>query len=115
MVRIRREEIFKSLLESWRVRHQVAQRDGRAECWWDFEVKIIVDVAIKVEFSLLHQLHHGGPGKEFRDGARTKERVIYRHRLLAICIREAVSTREQDIAVLHDEHHCSGNIVLLKL
>ena len=45
------------------MRHDVAQRDGTVRTGRYFEVQVIVDVVVEVEFALLYELHYGSPGE----------------------------------------------------
>ena len=62
-LRIRNNDVADFFFKSARVRHQVAQGDGLGKRRPNLKIEIAVHIGIQVEFSLLHQLHHGYPGK----------------------------------------------------
>jgi hypothetical protein len=45
------------------VREKLPKRDRIGICFRDCEIEVTIGVAIKVEFALLDQLHHGCGGK----------------------------------------------------
>ena len=56
---VRHEEIFQRLLESARMREQLPQGYRLWIRFRDWEIEVIIDVAVEIELALLHQLHHG--------------------------------------------------------
>src|SRR5262249_9017546 len=56
---VRDEEILQCFLESARVSKQLPERNMLWIRFWDCEIEVIVNVAVKVELALFHQLHHG--------------------------------------------------------
>ncbi len=76
--------------------------------------QVRVDVGIEVDLSLLHELHHGRPGEEFR-GRSDAEECCIRHN--GRPVREiviSVSFSDDKPAVLHDCDGRPGNVVLGK-
>jgi len=108
------EQLLQRLLETRRVCHQVLHGDGLAEGRGDLEVEIVVHVAVQVDFALLDQLHHSGPGEGLGDGTRTEERGIDGDGLPSLYLGIAIAFGEKHLAVLHDGDHCARDVIALQ-
>src|SRR6267378_4242473 len=104
------KQVLDGLFQSGTVSHDVTEGGGLAECGRYFEVDVTVDVAIEIQFSLLYELHHTRPGKEFGNGARAKQRVFRRDGNLLFVIGVAVAFREERFAVLDYGDDSAGDV-----
>src|SRR5947208_1841933 len=97
------------------MRQQILQRDRLAKSVGDFEVKVIVNVAIQIQLALLVQLHRGGPGKELRYRTWPKQCLFRRDGCLLRHVGETIAFRKQDPSILHDRDGSAGDVFSLKL
>ena len=61
------KKLFLSLLKSRSVGHDVAQRNGLGISLRNFEIEVVVDVAIQVKLAQLDLLHNSGPIEQLRN------------------------------------------------
>ncbi len=98
--------------ESRRVRHDVSHRDRLTVKGRNGEIEIAVDVDIQVDLALFHELHDCRPGEQLRDRPWPKHgrRRIYRLTRSYVCI--PVAPLSQNLSILDDHDHGTGNIGL---
>src|SRR5262245_5341827 len=109
------KEILGGFRESRCVRQNVAQRNRLGKRVRNLEVQIIVYVAIKVEPALLHELHHGSPGKELRNGSWAEKGVLWRNRPLGRDIGVSISSGEENLSVLNNCNNRARDVATLEL
>jgi hypothetical protein len=92
------------------MRHQIAHGDGLAEFPGNLEIEIIVHVAVEIDLARLHKLHHGRPGKRFRDGARPEHRLIGNDGAALGNVGITVTPSKQDLPVLDDDEYSARDV-----
>ena len=111
---IQGKDVLETLLKAAAVIHQIQQRDGLAAGRGDFEIQVVIDIAIQIELALLHQLHDRGPRKQLGRGADPGQDLLGVHGNLAGHIGVAVAGLEKDFAVFDDDDHGPGDIAVLE-
>ncbi len=111
---IQGDDVLQPLLEAAPVVHQVKEGDRLATRGRDFEVQVVIDIALQVEFALLDQLHDCRPGEEFGRRADPGHAPLRVHGDLLLDIRIAVARLEEDASVLHDRDDGPRNVAVLQ-
>lgn len=78
------------------------------------KVEVRLPVGVRIEQTLLPQLHHGGRRKGLGDGRHVLER-IRRHRTTIFQVRPAVATLPDDAAPIDDGQSNARNVIALHL
>src|SRR5215469_10588256 len=94
--------------------HDLPQRDRLWISRRDFEIQVIIYIAIEVELALFDKLHHRSPGEELGNRSWTEQRAVGGDGLLLGKIGVAVALGEEHFAVFDNRDYCAGNIVTLE-
>src|SRR6266853_4431531 len=115
LARLVDDQVFEDLLKPRGVSHKIPQGHRSTKRVWNLEIKVIVDIAIQVYFSSLHQLHDCGPSECFgnRSGADQSHSRGYGN--FPLHVREPVAFGKKNVAVLHDYDYGSGNVFAQEL
>ena len=89
--------------------HQISQGDRFAIPRRNFEIEILVDVGIKVEFSSLDELHDRSPGEELGNRARPKQGELRIDWFLCSNVGIAKAAFGQRLTVFDDDDHGPRN------
>ena len=107
---VKRDQVLDRFLETRRVRHQVEHSDGLTVIGRDFEVDVLVDVRVEIDFAELDLLHHRGPGEELGNRSGAEQRRCWIDFFPFGNVGVAVAARRKDLPVLDDDHDGAGNI-----
>src|SRR5579875_3300573 len=107
------DEVLHHLLKAGRMRHEFAHGDWLGIGRGYFEIKIVVDVAIEVDFALLDELHDSSPSEELRDRAGTDQGAVGTHWCSLLYVGEAIALLEEDLAILDHDDDGPGDVLLL--